>query len=119
MAKKYYLDDQGLIKVLQDLSSSINQKTSSRINVNTTEDPVTGEITHTVENPNNFATTGAVYDYVANQSRKKLTINQQSAVEVPEIGYDVQDNISEYNGTEITQIDLKLVDITDIKKLFI
>ena len=29
------------------------------------------------------------YDYVANQSRKKLTINQQSAVEVPEIGYDV------------------------------
>lgn len=119
MAKKYYLDDQGLIKVLQGLSTSINQKTSSKINIEDKENPDTGEITHEVQNPNNFATVGAVYDYVANQSRKKLTINQQSAVEIPEMGYDVQDNVSEYNGSEAAEINLNLVDITDIKKLFI
>ena len=119
MAKKYYLDDQGLIKVLQSLSNNINQKTSSKINITDTENPDTGEVTHEVQNPNNFATVGAVYDYVANQSRKKLTINQQSAVEIPDIGYDVQDNISEYNGNEATQINLNLVDITDLQKLFI
>jgi len=35
-------------------------------------------------------------------------------VEIPELGYDVQDNISEYNGNEATQINLNLVDITDL-----
>lgn len=117
MAKKYYLDDQGVIKMLQDISAAINNKTSSRVEVTQVEDPETGEIIETVQNPGNFATIGAVYDYAS--KNKKLTVNQQSAVEVPEIGYDVQDNILEYNGNEATQIDFKLVDITDIKKLFI
>jgi hypothetical protein len=40
-------------------------------------------------------------------------------VEIPEMGYDVQDNVSEYNGSEAAEINLNLVDITDIKKLFI
>ena len=114
MAKKYYLDDWGLIKVLQNISNSINQRTSPKINVEEKEDG-----SKEVKNPNNFATVGAVYDYVANESRKKLTINQQSAVEIPEMGYDVQDNISEYNGSEAAQINLNLVNIADIQKLFI
>jgi len=35
-------------------------------------------------------------------------------VEIPEMGYDVQDNISEYNGSEAAQINLNLVNIADI-----
>lgn len=118
MGKKYYLDDQGLIRALQKISSNINKNTASQINVSTSYDPVTGEEIKQVQDPSKFATVGAVYDYVA-QSKKKLTINQQSTVEVPEIGYNVQDNISEYNGNEETEIELNLVDIADIRNLFI
>lgn len=119
MGKKYYLDDAGLIKTLQKISESINQNTSSKINVRDIEDSETGEITHEVQNPNKFATVGAVYDYVANQSRKKLTIVKQSAVEDSEDGYSVQNNISEYNGNEAAQINFNIVDNNDIKRLFI
>lgn len=118
MQKKYYLDEQGLIKVLQDVSGAINQKTSSRLTFTEVENPNTGETTLELQNPNNFATVGAVYDYVANSQRKNLTINKQSAVESEE-GYDVQNNIIEYNGSETVQINLDLIDYTDIKKLFI
>lgn len=119
MGKKYYLDDQGLIRTLQKISENINQKTSSKINITTVEDPETGEITKNIQNPNNFATVGAVYDYVANQSRKKLTIVKQSAIEDSENGYSVQNNISEYDGNEAAQIDFNLIDNNDIKRLFI
>ena len=117
MAKKYYLDNQGVIKMLQDISAAINNKTSSKVEVTQVENPETGEITESVKDPGNFATIGAVYDYAS--KKKKLTVNQQSAIEVSDVGYNVQDNIYEYNGNEATQIDLKLVDVTDIKKLFI
>lgn len=119
MDKKYYLDDQGLIRVLQKISSSINEKTSSRINVTQQEDPETGEIVEEVQNPNNFATVGAVYNYIGKQSRKKLTIVKQSAVEDSENGYSVQNNVSEYNGDEAAEIRLDLIDNIDIQKLFI
>jgi hypothetical protein len=45
-------------------------------------------------------------------------MNKQSAVESEE-GYDVQNNIIEYNGSETVQINLDLIDYSDIKKLFI
>ena len=118
MGKKYYLDDQGLIRVLQKISSNINNNTASNINVSSSINPDTGEEIQQVQDPNKFATVGAVYNYVA-QSKKKLTINQQSTVDDPEIGYNVQDNISEYNGNEETEIELNLVDIADIRNLFI
>ena len=120
-ARKYYLDDQGLIKVLQNVSNKINQKTTSRFTFTETQDPVTGEITRELNNPSNFATVGAVQDYVVNQSRKNLTINKQSAVdsEDEEQEYNVQNNISEYNGNEAAQIDFNLIEYTDIRKLFI
>lgn len=119
MGKKYYLDEQGLIRTLQQISNAINQKTSSKINITDVEDPETGEVTHNIQNPNNFATVGAVYDYVANYPRKNLTIIKQSAVEDSENDYNVQNNISEYNGSDAVQINFNLVDSNDIKKLFI
>ena len=120
MGKKYYLDEQGLIRTLQQISNAINQKTSSKINIQDIEDPDTGEVTHNIQNPNNFATVGAVYDYVANQSRKNLTIVKQSAVEDSENDdYSVQNNVSEYNGSDAVQINFNIVDSNDIRKLFI
>ena len=119
MDKKYYLDEHGLVRVLQDISSTINQKTSSKIRINEVINPETGEVTKEVQNPNNFATVGAVHDYIANESRKNLIINQQSAVNISEMNYDVQNNVSEYNGNEAAQIDINLIDINDIQKLFI
>lgn len=120
-ARKYYVDDQGLIRVLQDISSKINQSTSPKITFTEIQDPETGEITKELNNPSNFATIGAVYDYVAKQSRQNLTINKQSAVssEDEEQEYNVQNNISEYNGSEAAQIDFNLVEYTDIRKLFV
>jgi hypothetical protein len=35
------------------------------------------------------------------------------------MNYDVQNNVSEYNGNEAAQIDINLIDINDIQKLFI
>lgn len=119
MDKKYYLDSNGLVRVLQDISTVINQKTSSTIRVNEVTNPETGEVIKEVQNPNNFATVGAVHNYITNESRKKLTINQQSAVNISETNYDVQNNVSEYNGNEAAQIDINLIDINDIQQLFI
>lgn len=108
MAKKYYLDEQGTIQLLQRLSQSINNKTSSVIEKTTSEE---------VKDPNNFATNKAVVDYVAN-SRKKLTINQQSTVDDLDLGYNVVDNTIEYDSNDAVQMNFNLVDPTDIRKLF-
>lgn len=118
-SQKFYLDDQGLIRVLQNISNGINQKTTSKITFTNTEDPNTGEVTETLNNPNNFATVGAVYDYVAKQSRKSLIINRQSAVPNDSDGYDIQNESLEYNGGETAQINLNLIQFTDIQQLFI
>lgn len=117
--KKYYLDDQGLIRTLQKLSQTINQNTASTINVVNVENQQTGEIIQEVENPNKFATVGAVYNYVKNQSNKNLTIVKEYAVEDSENSFNVQTNISEYNGSNAAQINLNLVDNSDIRRLFI
>jgi hypothetical protein len=45
---------------------------------------------------------------------------KQSAVEDSENDdYSVQNNISEYNGSDAVQINFNIVDSNDIKKLFI
>lgn len=83
------------------------------------EDLDTGETTLEPKSPNNFATNQAVVDYVQKAARKKLTINQKSAVEDVDAGYVVEDNITEYNGNDTAQITMNLVDFNDIKSLFI
>ena len=75
MDKKYYIDEDGLIKLVQGISNSIIQHTS-------------GEITFT-ENE---------------QTEEKILNN-------PDI-------ISEYNGENEVQVDMKLATSEDILKLF-
>ena len=104
MDKKYYIDEDGLIKLVQGISNSIIQHTSGEITF--TEDEQTGQ--KVLDNPNNFPTVKAVTDYLKN--RKKLKFVQKSLN-----GPDV---IKEYNGEDEVQIDLKLVTSEDILKLF-
>ena len=121
MDKKYYLDESGVIKLLQGISKNINDRTSNKIIVNSVEDPQTGEITEEIVNPKNFATTEAVVNYVAKSSRRKLTINQQSTntVSDPDLGtYTVVDHSIEYDGSEQVQINFNLIRKEDINELF-
>lgn len=104
MDKKYYIDEDGLIKLVQGISNSIIQHTSGEITF--TEDEQTGQ--KILDNPNNFPTVKAVTDYLKN--RKNLKIVQQS-LNNPDI-------ISEYNGENEVQVDMKLATSEDILKLF-
>lgn len=114
---KYYLDQEGVIRVLQKISKEIRDNTATQIDVIVSVDPETGKTIKTPKDPYKFATNKAVVDYVG--SKEKLIINQQSAVEDVESGYNVENNITEYNGNDPAQINLKLVDYTDIQSLFI
>lgn len=126
MDKKFYLDENGVIKLLQGISKSINDKTSSKIKVNTVEDPETGEIHEEIENPKNFATTEAVVNYVAKSSREKLSFKQQSTKitsdtnneENKTIHYSIETNNTYYDGSEQVQVDLNLINEEDIINLF-
>ena len=104
MDNKYYIDEDGLIKLVQGISNSIIQHTSGEITF--TEDEQTGQ--KILDNPNNFPTVKAVTDYLKN--RKNLKIVQQS-LNNPDI-------ISEYNGENEVQVDMKLATSEDILKLF-
>lgn len=104
MDKKYYVDENGLIKLVQGISDSIIQHTSGEITF--TEDEQTGQ--KVLDKPNNFTTVKAVTDFLKN--RKKLKFVQHSL--------DNSDIINEYNGEEEVQIDLKLASSEDISKLF-
>lgn len=104
MDKKYYIDEDGLIKLVQGISNSIIQHTSGEITF--TENEQTGD--KILDNPNNFPTVKAVTDYLKN--RKNLKIVQQS-LNNPDI-------ISEYNGENEVQVDMKLATSEDILKLF-
>lgn len=104
MDKKYYIDEDGLIKLVQGISNSIIQHTSGEITF--TEDEQTGQ--KVLDNPNNFPTVKAVTDYLKN--RKNLKIVQQS-LNNPDI-------INEYNGENEVQVDIKLATSEDILKLF-
>ena len=125
MDKKFYLDENGVIKLLQGISKSINDKTSSKIKVNTVEDPETGEIHEEIENPKNFATTEAVVNYVAKSSREKLSFKQQSTEVIPNtndqdktIHYNIETNNIHYDGSEQVQINFNLIREEDINELF-
>ena len=105
MENKYYLDEQGLIKLIQSISRSISNKTSGSIETNENE----------VINPNNFVTAKGIVDYIkANGNNRKLKINKQSTTSEGII----EDNIIEYDGSEEVQINLNLVTARDITNLF-
>lgn len=105
MDKKYYLDKDGTIKLLQEVSSLIRSKTSGQITIQNGE----------VQNPNNFTTVNAVVDYLRNRSN--LKINQQAPDGTP-LSYIVVDNEKNYNGEQEVEIDIKLIESSDIDGLF-
>lgn len=101
--EKYYLDQQGLIKLLQTVSKVIRDKTSGTLELTDDEDP---------KYPNNFLTVQGVFNYIKSQ-KNDLIINQQSIS-----GEDTQDNIQIYDGSEEVQINFNLATASDITKLF-
>lgn len=112
MENKYYVDEDGLIVVIQSISNSIIEHTSGEIEFTEVLNPDTGEVEKILVKPNNFTTTKAVTDYLKN--RKKLKIVQESMNNNKE----VVENHKEYNGEEEVQVDMKLITSDDIKKLF-
>lgn len=101
--EKYYLDQQGLIKLLQAVSKVIRDKTSGTLELIDDEDP---------KYPNNFLTVQGVFNYIKSQ-KNDLIINQQSIS-----GEDTQDNIQIYDGSGEVQINFNLATASDITKLF-
>lgn len=101
--EKYYLDEQGLIKLLQTVSKAIRDKTSGTLELTDDEEP---------KYPNNFLTVQGIFDYI-NSQKNDLIINQQSIS-----GEDTQDNIQIYDGSGEVQINFNLATASDITKLF-
>lgn len=102
--EKYYLDEQGLIKLLQTLSKAIKDKTSGTLELTDGGEP---------KYPNNFLTVQGIFDYIKSQAKNDLIINQQSIS-----GEDTQDNIQTYDGSEEVQINFNLAKASDITNLF-
>lgn len=113
---KYYIDENGLITVIQSISNSIIQHTSGEITFTESEDPETGETEKVLDNPNNFPTVKAVTDYL--KDRKKLDVLYESNSPIQDDNYETTEYHKEYNGEEEVQIKIKLITAEDIKKLF-
>ena len=105
---KYYVDENGLIKLVQSISDSIIQHTSGEITFTKQINPETGELEKVLDKPNNFPTVKAVTDYL--QNRKKLKFVQQQ--------FNNDPIVKEYNGEEDVQIDMGLITKEDIQNLF-
>lgn len=120
MDNVYYLDEQGVIQLVSSISAKIKEKISKEIQVTENVDPETGETVKTAVNPNNFASTGSVVDYLKNRS--KLIINQQitqqSASSSDNENYVIEDTTTEYNGEDEAQITMNLASAEDIASLF-
>lgn len=112
MENKYYVNEDGLIVVIQSISNSIIEHTSGEIIFQEVLNPETEEIEKVLEKPNNFPTVQAVTDYLKN--RKKLNIVQESMNNNKQI----VETHKEYNGEEEVHVDMKLITSDDIKKLF-
>ena len=116
MENKYYINEDGLIVLVQSISNSIIQHTSGEITFTDTTNPNTGETTKSVDNPNNFPTVKAVTDYLKN--RKSLKVKYESNSQIINKGYNTIENEKLYNGEEEVQVDMKLVTSEDISNLF-
>ena len=114
---KYYIDENGLIAVVQNISNSIIQHTSGEITFTEEENQETGETEKVLNNPNNFPTVQAVTNYLKN--RKKLDVLQESNTPVQNNDYDTVQHHEQYNGEEEIQLKIKLITAEDIRKLFI
>ena len=115
MENKYYLDREGLIQLLEKLSTSIKNHTVEQIEFENVEDPETGEVTKQAENQTYFTSVKSVVDYLKNRSN--IRIHQDSASPTAD-GYEVITNEIVYNGEGEVQINLALASAEDINTLF-
>ena len=116
MENKYYINEDGLIVLIQSISNSIIQHTSGEITFTESTNPVNGQTTKSVDNPNNFPTVKAVTDYLKNRKNLKVKYDSNSAVITD--SYETTENEKLYNGEEEIQVDMKLVTSEDIANLF-
>ena len=116
MANKYYLNEVGLARLLDDLSQALINHTSSEIEFEDVVDPETGETTKRLKNPNNFISAQSIVNYL-NGDKNSLNISQDIATPTQE-GYDVTTNQIVYNGGEQKDLNISLIDSNDIEDLF-
>lgn len=116
MENKFYIDENGLITLVQSISDSIIEHTSGEITFTEHEDPQTGETEKILDNPNNFPTVKAVTDYLEN--RKKLKFVYETNSPIQDKDYHTTEKEKQYNGEKEVRIDMKLATSEDIKKLF-
>lgn len=107
MENKYYLDDRGLISLLKEVSASIKNHTSESIVIDNNK----GQI----NNPNNLVTAKSVVNYL--KDRKKLIINKDNTINSGDIYSVTTDNIY-YNGEEDIELDIYVINQSDIENLF-
>lgn len=115
MANKYYLNEVGLARLLDDLSQALANHTTSEIEFEEVVDPETGETVKRLVNPNNFISAQSIVDYLNNGNT--LSVSQDIATPTSD-GYSVTTNEIEYNGREPEHLDLALVTLQDIDDLF-
>ena len=106
---KYYLNQDGLDRLISEIAEKIRTKTSGTITI--VEEEENGTVTKTIQNPNNFATIQGIVNFL--NSRAKLKINQQTSTSSNQ-GYTVQNNNYEYNGEEELQIKLGVATSSEI-----
>lgn len=116
MANKYYLNEVGLARLLDDLSQALINHTSNEIEFEEVVDPETGETTKRLVNPNNFISAQSIVNYL-NGDKNSLNISQDIATPTQE-GYDVTTNQIVYNGGEQKDLNISLIDSDDIEDLF-
>lgn len=115
MANKYYLNETGLARLLDDISTTLAAHTTSQIEFDEVTDPVTGETTTELVNPDNFISAQSIVDYL--EDRDSISISQDVASSTQN-GYNVSTNQITYNGEEAAHIDLALITSGDIDDLF-
>lgn len=113
---KFYIDENGLIKLIQGISNSIIEHTSGKINFAEQLNPNTGESEKVLDKPNNFPTVKAVIDYLKDRSNLKVVYDTNSPIVMQD--YETTEHQKNYNGEEEIQIDMKLITSKDIKNLF-
>lgn len=116
MENKYYIDENGLITLVQSISNSIISHTSGEIQFTEVENPETHEVEKVLQNPNNFPTVKAVTDYLKERDNLKVVYDINSTISNK--SYTTTEQVKTYNGEEEVQVDLKLATAEDINNLF-
>ena len=93
MANKYYLNEVGLARLLDDLSLALANHTTSEIEFEEVVDPETGETVKRLVNPNNFISAQSIVDYLNNGNT--LSVSQDIATPTSD-GYSVTTNENGY-----------------------